>query len=161
MKNIRELNLTQSYTIFQDQENQKQLFPDGYFILLGPSTPYQANYRNLRKAAMMCDVRASFGADGTTCESVAFVHSMALKDGSYRLDIWMYGSKLTAYQVLAYIYFSLLNRKTSEFPRLHIYYPDHVDREEVNSQLWQTIGGPSEDPEFDTHESVAFFKSIQ
>ena len=109
----------------------------------------------------MCDVRASFGADGSTCESVAFVHSMALKDGSYRLDIWIYGSELTANQVLAYIYFSLLNRKSSEFPRMIVYYPDHVDREEVNSQLWQTIGGPTEDSELDTYESVTFLKTIE
>ena len=73
----------------------------------------------------------------------------------------MYGSKLTSNQVLAYIYFSLLNKKTSQFPRLLIYYPRHVDTEEVNAQLSQTIGGPSEDPEFDTHESVTFLKTIQ
>ena len=157
MKNIRELNLTQSYKIFQDPANQKQLFPDGYFILLGTSTPYLANYENLRKAAMMCDVRASFGADGSTCESVAFVHSMALKDGSYRLDIWMYGSKLTANQVLAYIY---LSRKLC-YLLVH-FFPVYMIRViEVNSQLWHTIGGPSEDPEFETHESVTFFESIK
>ena len=108
---------------------------------------------------MMCDVRASFSADGTTCESIAFVFSMALKDGSPRLDIWMYGSKLTANQVLAYIYHSLLN-KTSQFHRLLIYYPDHVDREEVNTQLSQ-ITGPSEDSEFDTNECLTFLKTIQ
>ena len=110
---------------------------------------------------MMCDVRASFSVDGTTCESVAFVNSMALTGGSTRLDIWMYGSKLTANQVLAYIYYSLLNKKTSEFPRLLIYYPDHVDREQVNTQLSQTIGGPSEDSEFDTDECVTFLKRIE
>ena len=108
----------------------------------------------------MCDVRASFSVDGTTCESVAFVNSMALIGGSTRLDIWMYGSRLSANQVLAYIYYSLLNKKISQFPRLLIYYPDHVDREEVNTQLSQTIGGPSDDPEFDTHESVTFLKTI-
>ena len=147
--------------MFQDPTNQKQLFPDGYFILLGPSSPFLANYKNLRKAAMMCDVRALFGVDGTTCESIAFVYSMALRDGSTLLDIWMYGSKLTSNQVLAYIYFSLLNKKTSQFPRLLIYYPRHVDTEEVNSQLSQTIGGPSEDSEFDTHECVTFLKTMK
>ena len=161
VKNVRERSLTQSYKIFQNSANQKQLFPDGYFILFGPSTPYRVNYTNLKKTAMMCGIRGSFSADGATCESVAFVNSMALIGGSTRLDIWMYGVKLTANQVLAYIYYSLLNKKTSQFPKLLIYYPDHVDREEVNIQLSQTIGGPSDDPEFDTHECVAFLKTIQ
>ena len=158
---VRQLSLNQSYKMFQDPTNQKQLFPDGYFASSCTWSPQLVNYKNLRKAAMVCDVTALFGVDGTTCESIAFVNSMALRDGSTRLDIWMYGSKITANQVLAYIYFSLLNKKTSQFPRMIVYYPWHVDREEVNTQLSQTIGGPSEDSEFDTNESASFLKNIE
>ena len=160
VNNIKDVSLSQIYKIFCDRTTVKRLFPEKYFVVSCCWNPYPANFKHLRKAAMMCDVRASFSADGTTCESVAFVSSIGLGSGSILLDIWIYGSELTVDIIVQYVHFTLLKNKASFVSRMIVYFPKHVDKTRVNGSLSQTLGKRRTDGDFAIDEGRAYLKII-
>ena len=78
---IKQLNLSQSYAILTDPENQRRLFPDG--------------------------VTVTFSADGSTCENLAFHSLLPVRDGATRVGVWIYGKDLSARLAAAHVMYWL------------------------------------------------------
>ena len=160
---IKQLNLSQSYAILTDPENQRRLFPDGYFGVTLCWMPYLVNNRNLRMAALTDDVTVTFSADGSTCESLAFHSLLPVRDGATRMGVWIYGKDLSARLAAAHVMYWLqtpLNATKSKQLKLLLQLPRHVKREEFKSHLVEKIGKPEFSEAFDTDECITVIKQI-
>ena len=113
---------------------------------------------------MMCDVRASFSTDGTTCESVAFVSSIGLGSGSFHLagylDIWVRINDRYHCIIAQYVHFTLLKNKASFVSRMIVYFPKHVDKTRVSGSLSEILGKRRTDGDFAIDEGRAYLKII-
>ena len=161
--NVKRLTLSESYNVLLDPSNQKQLFPEGYFCVPGFWMPYQTTNRTLRAEACRNDVTASFGPDGTTCESVAFHSLLLMKDSVTRFDVWVYGSQVNARTVLSHFLFwfeAKFNALKTAIVTFMLCFPRHVDQQEVKSHLVDVLGLPEVSDVFDTDECVMFVKNI-
>ena len=104
---IHRLSTSDAMRIFSSQENIKNLFPHKYFFAFNWGMPFCVNEMNLKIVAKATNVSATFSVDGATCESVTFASLHPLLTSSVRLDLYMYGSKMTAQMVVDHTYFWL------------------------------------------------------
>ena len=121
--------------------------------------PFRVSENNLKVVAKATNVSATFSVDGATCESVTFAALHPLASSSVRLDLYMYGSKMTSQMVLDHTYFWLRYVPTIVTSpvtsvSLMIHFPVDVNKNVVFSELKSRLGDPYDTTTFDSDEGI-------
>ena len=156
---IHLLSITRCYDIFSNPDNVRNLFPCKHLLLFPWWKPHLVNENNLKLFSKLSNVSASFGIDGTTCKSIAFVSIQQILTSSVRADVFMHGSNLTPQMVLKHAYFWLRYLTTIVAPEvtnvaLSVGLPLDVDKDYVRNDLTLKLGKPLRTSTFDSDEAI-------
>ena len=156
---IRRLSITQCYDIFSNPQNVRNLFRCKNLILFPWSEPHLVNENTLKLFSKHSNVSASFGVDGSTCESIAFTTTQLILTSSVRVDVFVHGSNLAPQLVLQHTYFWLCHLTNIVSPEiinvaLSVCFPLNVNKDYVRKDLTLKLEEPLSSSTFDSDEVI-------